>query len=88
MSIKNGAVDASPVQMYSRLLNLASDSLAKVSENVRNYICYLFESLIIFFSICITRMNSNPIHQTSGRKDLQSHHSGSLVQIITKQLWH
>ncbi|XP_020869321.1 uncharacterized protein At1g04910 isoform X2 [Arabidopsis lyrata subsp. lyrata] len=26
---KNGAQDASPVQMYSRLLNLASDSLAK-----------------------------------------------------------
>ena len=32
---KNGSSqDALPVQMYSRLLNLASNSLAKVSEKV------------------------------------------------------
>lgn len=36
MSTKNGAQDATPVQMYSRLLNLASSSLAKVSKNLYN----------------------------------------------------
>lgn len=35
MSTKNETQDASPVQMYSRLLNLASISLAKVSNNVK-----------------------------------------------------